>query len=88
MLKYVEADNDKRVTAATAEAEEVVIQAEEGEREKARERLMEAKEEAKSAYANLLTEADNSRRDIVEGGKTKLSKGKTHVVEAFKAMFS
>jgi len=87
MLKDIEADNDRRVMSASSEAEEIIAQAETHEREKAREQLMKAKEEAKKSYANLLTESDNSRRDIVEGGKTKLSKGKAHVVEAFKAMF-
>ncbi|MDH5597304.1 MAG: hypothetical protein OEY44_04310, partial [Candidatus Peregrinibacteria bacterium] len=72
---------------AGEEADDSMQKAEDEEREKAREQLVKAKEEAKSVYSKLIVDADNSRRDVIEGGKTKVSKGKSHVVSAFMAMF-
>ncbi|MBU0727446.1 hypothetical protein KKA95_02055 [Patescibacteria group bacterium] len=88
MLKKVEDENNKRVIKATEESEDTVRKMEDATRVIAQEKLEKAKEEAKEEYKKIIVEGDNSRRDTVEGGKTKLSKGQKHISEAFMEMFS
>ena len=87
MLKEVEEANEKKLLQATEEADLTVQKAEDEEREAATAVIQAAKEEAKAEYGRLLTDANNSRRDIIEAGKSKISVGKTKVIEAFMAMF-
>jgi len=87
MLKQVEEENEKRLLQATDEANLSIQKAEDDEREIATGVIARAKEEAKAEYGRLLTDANNSRRDVIEAGKAKISSGKSKVVEAFKAMF-
>ena len=86
-LEIVEVENDARLLKAGEEADGMVEQAEEDERAKAKELIMKAKEEGKATYSKLLVDADNARRDVVQNGKANVSKGKTHVVQAFMSMF-
>ena len=87
MLKEVEKENDVRLVRAGEEAELLVDEAEQKEREVATALLLKAKEEAKAEYGRLLTDANNSRRDVIEAGKEKVSKGKDQVIASFMAMF-
>lgn len=87
MLEQVEEENNKRLVLAAEEADSMVQKAEEEEREVGGGVIFKAKEEAKAAYGRLLTDASNSRRDVIEAGKTKISVGKKKVVDAFMAMF-
>lgn len=87
MLKRVDTENEKRVSKAHEEMDEIVSEAEEQERAKAKEQIMQAKETAKQEYGKLLSDEDNKRRDVIENGKAKLSKGKARVLESFMAMF-
>ena len=87
MLKEVEKENDMRLVRANEEAELLVDEAEEKEREAATIVIQQAKEEAKAEYSRLLTDANNSRRDVIEAGKARILKGKEKVVGAFMAMF-
>lgn len=87
MLEKVEEENNIKLQKANEDADLMVQKAEEEEREAGGAVIAKAKEEAKGQYARLLTDADNARRDVIEGGKTKISIGKKKVVDAFMAMF-
>ena len=87
MLEKVQKENDQRVLKATEEADLMVQQVEEEEREAAGVVIQKAKEAAKEEYSKLLSEANNTRLDLIEAGKKKLPSGKKKVVDAFMAMF-
>ena len=86
-LENVGTDNDSRLSKAAEDAEKMIAKAEEDQREEAKKQIGNAREIAKGSYAKLLVESDNSRRAVIENGKTKISKGKSHIVEAFMTMF-
>ena len=87
MLEGVEAENNERLSKAAEEGEALVNKAENEEREKALELIQKAKDEAKNVYSKLMVDSDNARRDVIEGGKTRIEQGKNHVMTAFMEMF-
>lgn len=88
MLNRAESDNNKRVAKASEELTDVVKKAEEESREKAIVKIKKSKENAKEEFRKIIVDGDNSRRDVVEGGKIHLSKAAKHVNDAFVKMFS
>jgi vacuolar-type H+-ATPase subunit H len=87
MLEKVQKENDQRVLKATEEADLMVQKVEEEEREAAGAVIQKAKEAAKEDYNKLLTEANNTRLDLIGSSKKKLSSGKKKVLDSFMAMF-
>jgi len=87
MLEKAEKENNQRVAKATEGSGDLIRQVEESSREEAKSKILKAKEEAKEGYKKIIVDGDNSRRDVVEGGKVNISKGQKHVKEAFMAMF-
>lgn len=87
MLKQLEEENDKRLLQAIEDANLMVLQAEEEERQVANDLISKAKGEAKVAYGKFLTDSNNARRDVIESGKVRITAGKKKVVEAFMTMF-
>ncbi len=87
MLNKAETDNNKRVVKASEELSEIVKKAEDEARENAIEKIKKSKENAKEEFNKIIVDGDNSRRDVVEGGKVHLSKAAKHVNDAFVKMF-
>lgn len=88
MLEKAESDNNKRVAMASDELLLIIGKAEEEAREKAIEKIKKSKEGAKEEFKKIIVDGDNSRRNIVEGGKVNLSKAIKHVNNAFVKMFN
>lgn len=88
MLEKVEQENNLRILAAKEEASQLIRDVEEVVKSKGQERFQKAKTEAKDEYKHILTEEDNRRRDMIEGGKTHLDKAKKHVVGSFMSLFA
>lgn len=88
MLNKAESDNNKRVAQASEDSMAIIQKSEDDAREEAMIRIKGAKEEAKEVFKKIIVEGDNSRRDVVEGGKVNLPKAVKHVSEVFSEMFS
>ncbi len=86
-LEKAEKENNQRILVAKEGADQLVADVEDATKTKGYERFKQSKEKAKEEYKRILTEEDNRRRGVVEGGKANLNKAKKHIHEAFVGMF-
>lgn len=88
MLIKTEEENNARVVSATEESIKLVGQAEEKAREVGRDKLMKAKEVAKTEYDNIISSGDSVCRNVVSRGKENLSKAQRYIKDEFVSMFN
>lgn len=87
MLSEVESENSQRIDAANTAGLAMIQSTETLAKENGQKRFLQAKEQGKEIYKNMLVDSDNKRRDDIENGKLQVAKAKKFVHDHFLAMF-